>query len=186
MKNSWRNTFFLAGLFFLSSCSVSKLYFVRHAEKSLEVKIDPPLTSEGEQRAEELARLLGNKKISSIYSTETKRTLQTGKPLAEKLGISIQPYAMDTMPKFLFRVLNQGQNTLIIGHSNTLIPMLEELELNPSLKEISDQEYDNLYIVILKPQNGRGGYKMQLKETKFGKAPPKSLAPTRSTMMDSR
>lgn len=186
MKKAWSYTSILAGLIFLASCSVSKIYFVRHAEKSLEIMTDPPLTQEGNLRAEELARLLGKKKIRNIYSTQTKRTQDTGKPLADQLGISIQNYSMDTMPKFLFHVLREGQNALIIGHSNTIIPMLEELELNHSVKEISDQEYDNLFIVSLKPHDGRSGYKMQLKETKFGKASPKSPIPGRNTMMDSR
>jgi len=152
----------------LYSCSTAKIFFVRHAEKSLTVKNDPPLTPEGEQRALELEKVLKRKKIKHIYSTKTNRTITTAKPLAESLSLPITFYAHDTMPKFLYRMLESGDNALVVGHSNTVLKMIEELELRPSKKEIPDDEYDNLFVVYLKSKNGRGGYSLQLKELKFG------------------
>jgi phosphohistidine phosphatase SixA len=152
----------------LYSCSTAKIFFVRHAEKSLTVKNDPPLTPEGEQRAIELEKVLKRKKIKHIYSTKTTRTITTAKPLAESLSLPITYYAHDTMPKFLYRMLESGDNALVVGHSNTVLKMIEELELRPSKKEIPDDEYDNLFVVYLKSKNGRGGYSLQLKELKFG------------------
>jgi phosphohistidine phosphatase SixA len=152
----------------LYSCSTAKIFFVRHAEKSLTVKNDPPLTPEGEQRALELEKVLKRKKIKHIYSTKTTRTITTAKPLAESLSLPITYYAHDTMPKFLYRMLESGENALVVGHSNTVLKMIEELELRPSKKEIPDDEYDNLFVVYLKSKNGRGGYSLQLKELKFG------------------
>jgi phosphohistidine phosphatase SixA len=152
----------------LCSCSTAKIFFVRHAEKSLTVKNDPPLTPEGEQRALELEKVLKRKKIKHIYSTKTNRTITTAKPLAESLSLPITYYAHDTMPKFLYRMLESGDNALVVGHSNTVLKMIEELELRPSKKEIPDDEYDNLFVVYLKSKNGRGGYSLQLKELKFG------------------
>jgi hypothetical protein len=72
------------------------------------------------------------------------------------------------MPKFLYRVLESGENALVVGHSNTVLKMIEELDLRPSKKEIPDVEYDNLFVVYLKSKNGRGGYALQLKELKYG------------------
>jgi broad specificity phosphatase PhoE len=151
------------------SCSTAKIYFVRHGEKSLTVKVDPPLSAEGEQRALDLKNLLKNKKIKRIYSTNTLRTISTAKPLATFLSIPIGQYAQDTMPKFLYSLLESGENTLVVGHSNTVLKMVQELELVPSKKEIPDNEYDNLYVVYLKSKNGGGGYVLRLKELKFGK-----------------
>ncbi len=150
------------------SCSTAKIFFVRHAEKSLAVKNDPPLTPEGEKRALELERVLKGKKIKHIYSTRTNRTVSTAKPLAESLSLPISYYAHDTMPKFLYRMLESGENALVVGHSNTVLKMIEELDLRPSKKEIPDAEYDNLFVVYLKSKNGRGGYSLRLKELKFG------------------
>lgn len=150
------------------SCSPAKIYFVRHAEKSIVTKIDPPLTAEGEQRARDLEKLLRAKKIKHIYSTQTTRTVSTAKPLAQKLSLPITYYAHDTMPKFLYKVLESGENSLVVGHSNTVLKMIEELDLTPSMKEIPDAEYDNLFVVYLKNKNGQGGYALKLKELKFG------------------
>jgi len=41
--------------------------------------------------------------------------------------------------------------------------------LNPTVKEIGDNEYDNLFIVSLRNKNGRVGYTMTLDETRYGK-----------------
>jgi broad specificity phosphatase PhoE len=178
--------FFMVVLF---SCTTTKIYFVRHAEKSLTVKTDPPLTAEGEQRALDLEKALKGKKIKHIYSTQTKRTVSTAKPLSESLSIAITYYAHDTMPKFLYRMLESGENSLVVGHSNTVLKMIEELDLRPSKKEIPDAEYDNLFVVYLKSKNGRGGYSLKLKEQKYGKPSvsqsTKNQVPMQNTMMGS-
>lgn len=155
------------------SCSSAKIFFVRHAEKSIVSKIDPPLTPAGEQRAKDLERILRGKKIKHIYSTQTTRTVSTAKPLSESITVPIEYYTHDTMPKFLYRVLESGENALVVGHSNTVLKMIEELDLRPSKKEIPDNEYDNLFVVYLKSKNGRGGYSLQLKELKFGSSSTK-------------
>lgn len=152
----------------LFSCNSAKIFFVRHAEKSVVVKIDPPLTPEGEKRAIDLAKTLKGKNIKHIYSTQTTRTVSTAKPLSEALSIPIDLYAHDTMPKFLYRVLESGENALVVGHSNTVLKMIEELDLHPTKKEIPDTEYDNLFVVYLRSKNGRGGYAFRLKELKYG------------------
>lgn len=160
----------LIGFIFISfvSCSSAKIFFVRHAEKSNVTKVDPPLTPDGEKRAVDLAKTLKGKKIKHIYSTQTTRTVSTAKPLSEALSIPIDLYAHDTMPKFLYRVLESGENALVVGHSNTVLKMIEELDLQPTKKEIAEAEYDNLFVVYLKRKNGQGGYKLQLKELKYG------------------
>lgn len=155
-------------VFLQCACSSPKLFFVRHAEKSTLTKTDPPLTAEGEQRARDLERELKGKKIKHIYSTKTIRTISTAKPLSESISVPIEYYAHDTMPKFLYRILASGENALVVGHSNTVLKMIEELDLRPTKKEIPDSEYDNLFVVYLKSKNGRGGYTLSLKELKFG------------------
>ncbi len=87
-------------------------------------------------------------------------------------GLAIQSYKNDTLQKFLYNILDAEQNALIVGHSNTVIRMLTELDLKPSIKEIPDNDYDNLYIVTLMSKNGTGGYKLKLKEKTYGKKSP--------------
>jgi len=154
-----------------SQCTSSKIYIVRHAEKD-SVGQDPNLTPAGIQRAIDLADYMGNKKIKNIYSTNTNRTKQTAGPLSERKGLKIQVYENDTLQKFLYRILESGNNALIVGHSNTSIRMLKELSLTPGIKSIPDDDYDNLFIITLKSRSGPSGFRLKLKETTYGKKSP--------------
>jgi hypothetical protein len=47
--------------------------------------------------------------------------------------------------------------------------MIRSIGLEPSKKEIGDFEYDNLFVVVMKPKNGPGGYNLNLRERTYGK-----------------
>jgi phosphohistidine phosphatase SixA len=153
-------------------CRSTKVYIVRHAEKSTNPLQDPDLTAEGRVRAEDLARELDNNRITQVYSTDTRRTRQTAEPFSMQSGIPVQLYRNDTLLKFLYHVLDAEKNTLIVGHSNTTLQMLKELGLHPSIKTIPENDYDNLFIVTLKSKAGEGGYHLRLKEKTYGKKSP--------------
>lgn len=169
----------------LQSCSTGhRIYFVRHAEKAAQPPRDPDLTEVGKQRAESLARLLSSRDIASIYSTDTRRTRQTAEPLSREKSIPVQLYSNDTTQRFLYHLLDREESALVVGHSNTVISMLKELGLKPSITEIPDNDYDNLFTVIQRNRNGRAGYRLQLKERRYGrKSPPPGTAAAPATMM---
>ena len=161
--------FILLSLVFLNSCKPTRIYIVRHAEKAMDGSKDPKLTLEGEERAQALALVLRNRKIERFYATETVRASSTAKPLADLMRKSIIHYSNDTMPQFIIKVLDSAVNTLIVGHSNTVLRILYDMGLNPTVKEIGDADYDNIFIVSLRNKNGRVGYTMTLDETHYGK-----------------
>jgi broad specificity phosphatase PhoE len=170
-----KKTFFLIPLYLLIGvlmlgCGPTRIYIVRHAEKVMDGSKDPILTIAGEDRAKTLATVLRNRKIERIYATETKRAEGTAKPLADLMKKPILHYSNDTMPQFIIRVLDSAVNTLIVGHSNTILKILLDMGLNPTIKEIGDNDYDNIFIVSLRNQNGRVGYTMTLDETHYGKS----------------
>jgi len=160
--------FFFVGIL-LMGCGPTRIYVVRHAEKEMDGSKDPALSSEGEERAKNLASVLGNRKIERFYTTETARAEATAKPLAVLMKKPVLYYAHDTMPQFIIKILDSAVNTLIVGHSNTVLKILHDMGLNPTVKEIGDSEYDNLFIVSLRNKNGRVGYTMTLDETHYGK-----------------
>ena len=138
---------FLLSVWVLSSCTTS-FYIVRHAEKSTSPKEDPLLTEAGSQRAERLETILENKKIERIFSTQTVRTVSTAKPLSDALKQQIEIYDPKNQTAFIETLKKSKQNTLIVGHSNTIRYIINGLAEKEFLKkDLEDSEYSNLYLV---------------------------------------
>jgi phosphohistidine phosphatase SixA len=155
----------------LTSGCYHNIYIVRHAEKSTDPKNDPYLTAQGEQRAEALKLLLQNKKIKQIFSTNTNRTKETAKPMSSFTNIPIQLYNNDTISNFYKHIFLSKKNTLVIGHSNTVLNMLDTLGLVRRIQSIGDKEYDNIFIVKVKKycSTCKNKFKTSLVESKYGK-----------------
>ena len=108
---------------------------VRHAEKSDTPVGDVSLNEIGKMRAETLIDVLGNVGITKIYSTQYARNIQTVKPLAENLGLEITISEVDHSGvehhvKSLaneIRSVQMGETILVVGHSNTVPMIVEEL-----------------------------------------------------------
>ena len=144
------------------------LILVRHAEKMIvppENK-DPDLSLAGQARAQELLRMFSDSGVEAIYATQYKRTQQTVKPLADKLGITatkIEAKATAELVKQI-RSRNVGQVIFIAGHNNT-VPEIIAAFGGPKLPIIPETEYDNLYILTV-PKDGAA----RLIKIKYGSA----------------
>jgi hypothetical protein len=46
---------------------------------------------------------------------------------------------------------NKGKTLVICGHSDNLIPIIKSLGATPPVEKIADDEYDNLFKVIITP-----------------------------------
>lgn len=151
-----------ASLFF-TQCTTQHIYVTRHAEKgtSSNAPSDPPLSTEGTQRAQALKEALKGKKIQQIYATPTQRAMLTAQPLSEALQVKIQTYGPAPDKTLLEQLKSQKKNTLIIGHSNTVDDIVNSLTKKPTLKDLSDQSYGDLFIITYR------GKKVKLQETKF-------------------
>jgi phosphohistidine phosphatase SixA len=140
------------------------LILVRHAEKQIvppENK-DPDLGPAGMARAQELARMFGDSGITAIYATQYKRTQQTVKPLAEKLGITITQIEAKQTPDLVkqIRARGAGQVIFIAGHNNT-VPEIIAAMGGPQLPIIPETEYDNLYILTVQSDGSAKLLKMK-------------------------
>ena len=135
----------------LACCkSTNEIYIVRHAEKGMLPVYDPPLTDEGKQRAELLRDILKDKSIKAIFSTKTTRTTETAMPLSKAINVPVENYGVDTLNRFLQRVIGLKKNALIVGHSNTIVPMLDGLALPHHITTIPDSSYNNIFILKVK------------------------------------
>src|SRR5260370_35463042 len=69
--------------------TITTVILVRHAEKIIDPNnADPDLSPAGQARAQELVHMFGDAGINAIYATQYKRTQETVKPLADKLGLA--------------------------------------------------------------------------------------------------
>ena len=137
---------------------------VRHAEKMIvppENK-DPDLSPAGLARAQELARVFGNAGISAIYATQYKRTQQTVKPLADKLGLPVTHVEAKKTSDLVkqIRSRNMGQVIFIAGHNNTVPEIIAALG-GPKLTIIPEEEFDNLYILTVQKDGSAKLLKMK-------------------------
>jgi broad specificity phosphatase PhoE len=73
-----------------------RLYFLRHGETIYSQsggycgEIDPELTPEGDQMAQDFAEAYKNFPWQAVYVSPKKRTMATAKPLCEAIGVEMQ------------------------------------------------------------------------------------------------
>jgi phosphohistidine phosphatase SixA len=145
----------LASWYLPLAASAQQLVFVvRHAERAdagaaqMQVPADPPLSTAGEARAAKLAAMLADAGIRAIYVTEFRRTQDTAKPLATKLGLETRPYSAKGTDELIRELRSEHAQdiVLVVGHSNTVPAIIKALG-GPEVT-IADSEYDNLFVIV--------------------------------------
>ena len=162
-KSSLKTVFFFAMLFAVLGAVVVFGYYltfrrpvttviiIRHAEKIIDPNNpDVDLSPAGQARAQELARMFGDAGVNAIYATQYKRTQETVKPLADKLGLRINVVNSKNTNDLLaqIRAQNSGQTVFIAGHNNSVPEIIAALG-GPKYPIIPESEYDNLYVVTV-------------------------------------
>ena len=133
----------------------SLVIFVRHAERAdggaqaqtmTSTPADPLLSAAGEARAAKLAMMLADAGIKAIYASEFRRTQDTGKPLAAKLGLAVQAVPGRDAAALVAKVKSEHPKdvVLVIGHSNT-VPEAIKAFGGPAVK-MADDEYNAIYV----------------------------------------
>ncbi len=127
----------------------TEVYLVRHAEKLTgpDAGSNPDLSEAGKTRAQVLAAKLSQKNIKYIYSTNTKRTLETAKPLADELTLKIEIYDPKKLVALADDIRAHPGGSLVVGHSNTIPETVEALGGDGGTPINEASEYDRLYIV---------------------------------------
>jgi len=130
---------------------------IRHAERAdggaganagmTDKPADPPLSAVGEARAAKLAAMLAETGVNAIFTTEFKRTQDTAKPLAAKLGLkSVTVSAKDT-EGLIARIQKDHAKdvVLIVGHSNTVPDIVKAFTGKVII--MKDEEYDAMFVL---------------------------------------
>lgn len=144
---------------YTSTCQSSKptdaaltVYLVRHAEKANDGTRDPDLTDEGRARAQRIANMLKDEKLTAVYSTDYKRTRNTAQPTAQMQGKEIILYNPRDLEGFRNELLEQykkGQKILVVGHSNTTPDLANHFTEAGRYKQIDESDYDNFYKITI-------------------------------------
>ncbi len=89
--------------------------------------------------------------IDAIYSTPFKRNLETVQPLAETLDLPINKYDPEDNEAVLATILksHKGKIILVVGHSNTVAPLIADLGASKKVPPIEHDEFDNIYIISI-------------------------------------
>ena len=139
------------GWFSTFSRPITTVILVRHCEKKIEPNNpDPDLTPAGEARAQEIARMFSTAGINAIYATQFKRTQETVKPLADRIGVSatiVDAGKTDDLAQQI-QTTRRGQTIFVAGHNNTVPALISTLS-GENVPIIPESEYDNLFIVTI-------------------------------------
>lgn len=126
------------------------IYLIRHAEKDLSSKdpSNPELTSCGQQRAENLQLFFKTIDLKKVYSTNFIRTQSTARPTAQSKGLEITPYDADRLSDFANQLIENKEDALVVGHSNTTA-VLAGILAGEELGDIDPDVYNRIYQVTL-------------------------------------
>lgn len=140
---------------FFESQATTTVIFVRHAEQTTLPTDDPGLSEAGKQRAAELARQLVDADvvagIDAIYSTEYRRSVETVQPLAAALDIPIIFYDAANTETIVDEIVraHKGKIIVVVGHSNTVGPLIGNMGASKKVPAIDHDEFDNIYVVSI-------------------------------------
>ncbi|MBV43018.1 MAG: histidine phosphatase family protein [Crocinitomicaceae bacterium] len=129
------------------------IYLVRHAEKQTDSN-DPPLTECGVERSASFSALFESVTLEAVYSTDYKRTQSTALPTATDQGLSIQSYEPDALGEIAEELIRNGQDALVVGHSNTTA-VLAGMLVGEELGSFDESIYNRVYQVVVSKADRR-------------------------------
>ena len=141
------------------------ILLIRHAEQMLDVE-DPPLTEAGLKRAEAWTGILEKAGIKAVYTSEKKRTKQTGQIIAQGLNVPMESVPRKEVALLIDKIHEQNADdrVLIVTHKLQMTKIFSELGLSAEVSEkvtFSKSEYGNLFIFV--PNWGDDGKVLQLR-----------------------
>lgn len=127
------------------------LLLVRYCEKDKSIDDNPPLTAEGQARAERLGRVLDNAVLDKISSINTKHSLETAQAVRRWAGDPVMenfPFAAQN--DWLLENLENGsgKRILFVGNQNSVPLILNNLTASIRYKNIPENDFGRFYIAV--------------------------------------
>jgi phosphohistidine phosphatase SixA len=153
-------------LSFYRTAATTLVVLVRSPEKEPGTIADPPISSEGEARAQRLARTLagaGVRQIDAIYVSDDRLAQQTAAPAAERLQRTPVLFSRSAVAALGARVVREhGGGIVVIIGGGSSVPQLVQALSGAEAGSGPAADADCLYIVSI-PSLGRA----QLLRLKF-------------------
>jgi len=142
------------------SAITTVVVLVQPAQKEAGTIDDPPLLPDGEQRAQVLAQMLGEKTgvghLDAIFVSDGRRAQQIIAPLAERLGMQPTVVPGNDIAGMAAQIIraHDGGRVLFIGSGGNIPQLVQELS-GIDVGAAADREHDTLYVVSI-PTYGQG------------------------------
>ncbi|PLX43580.1 MAG: hypothetical protein C0605_03820 [Hyphomicrobiales bacterium] len=123
------------------------VFIIRHAEKELS-GADPSITKAGKLRAAAWAKMLRHVGLDVVFTSDAKRTRQTGEIIAASLGLPLHARnRADTAGLTDTLSFDHEEDVvLIVAHAETIPGILQNLGVSGNIK-VSQADFANLFIV---------------------------------------
>jgi broad specificity phosphatase PhoE len=122
------------------------VFIVRHGEKASTGGNDPDLSVQGQKRADALAHILKDSKITSVFVTEFKRTQETAEPTARAAHVSPTVLPANDIGALVEKLRALNGNALVVGHGNTIPDLLKALGIATPVS-IPEDDYTEIFAV---------------------------------------
>lgn len=155
------------GLFLLLSLSNYALaqhkkltiVLLRHAEKDISPsadKVNPDLTPEGKQRAQNLVKKIKKYKPTAIYSSDYIRTKSTVAPLAEKRKLTVQIYDPRKLNELADMIMEgKYKSVVVVGHNNTTPALANLLIKQEKYQTLDETVYGKIWVIKIKKNDDK-------------------------------
>jgi broad specificity phosphatase PhoE len=166
---------------FFESQSTTTVVVVRYAETAGGAVGNPGLSSAGQQRALELARVLGDIDVDAgldaVIATQYRRSQETVELVSRNADLPVKLWDAEDhvgLAEHLVRE-HKGEIVLVASTREGIPALIAELHGSQSMPEIADDEHDNIYFVSI-PWFG----KVKTLRLRYG-TPPVSTGSLRAT-----
>lgn len=129
-------------------------FVVRHADRT---GSEDKINEAGKVRAEVLRKFMAEQGVNAVYSTKYQRCKDTAQPTATTTKTKIIEYPGQPNKAWFAAVRKKhaGQVVLIVGHSNTIVPVANGL--GAKIKHtVEHEDYNDMFIVRVTGDSAQG------------------------------
>ena len=118
---------------FYLAAGTTVVVLVRSPDRQSGTIADPPVSADGEARAQQLARMFGEGgsagRLDAIYASDDRRAQQTVAPLAERLHRAPVLFSASDIRALHARLLHEhgGETLLVVGGGSTVAQLVQML-----------------------------------------------------------